>query len=105
MALKWEFPGGKIEPGESPQQALARELHEELGIHATVGPAITRIRHNYRHGGAVDLQFFIVREFSGEIQNQIFNEVRWVQLNELPEYDFLAADLGLIRDLAKGKLL
>lgn len=105
MALKWEFPGGKIEPGETPQQALARELHEELGIRAVVGPAITRIRHNYRHGGAVDLQFFAVREFTGEIQNHIFNEVRWVQLGELPEYDFLAADLGLIRDLAGGKLL
>jgi 8-oxo-dGTP diphosphatase len=105
MALKWEFPGGKIEAGETAQQALARELHEELGIEAVVGPAITRVRHNYRHGGAVDLQFFAVREFSGEIQNHIFNEVRWVKLGDLPEYDFLAADLGLIRDLAKGKLL
>ena len=105
MALKWEFPGGKIEAGESPQQALARELHEELGIQAVIGRAITRIRHNYRHGGAVDLQFFAVREFTGEIQNQIFNEVRWVKLTDLPEYDFLAADLGLIRDLAEGKLL
>ncbi len=105
MSLKWEFPGGKIEAGESPQQALARELHEELGIHAVIGPAIIRIRHNYRHGGAVDLQFFAVREFTGEIQNQIFNEVRWVKLTDLPEYDFLAADLGLVRDLAEGKLL
>lgn len=105
MALKWEFPGGKIEPGESPQQALARELHEELGIRAVIGSPITRIRHNYRHGGAVDLQFFAVREFTGDIQNHIFNEVRWVKLSDLPEYDFLAADLGLIRDLAGGKLL
>jgi 8-oxo-dGTP diphosphatase len=105
MALKWEFPGGKIEPGETPQQALARELHEELGIRAVVGAAITRIRHNYRHGGAVDLQFFAVREFAGEIENHIFNEVRWVNLRDLTEYDFLAADLGLIRDLAEGKLL
>ena len=105
MALKWEFPGGKIEHGESPQQALARELQEELGIQAVIGSSVIRIRHNYRHGGAVDLQFFTVREFTGEIQNQIFNEVRWVKLSDLPEYDFLAADLGLIRDLAEGKLL
>jgi 8-oxo-dGTP diphosphatase len=105
MALKWEFPGGKIEPGESPQQALARELHEELGIQAVVGPAVTRVRHNYRHGGAVDLQFFVVREFTGDVQNHIYNEVRWVKLSDLREYDFLAADLGLIRDLAEGKLL
>ena len=105
MALQWEFPGGKIEAGESPEQALARELDEELGIKATIGPRVTRIRHNYRHGGAVDLQFFSVHEFSGEMQNHIYNEVRWTKLEDLPSYDFLAADRGLIRDLAAGKLL
>lgn len=105
MALQWEFPGGKIEPGESAEQALARELDEELGIRATVGPLVTRIRHNYRHGGAVDLQFFVVREFAGEIENRIFSQVVWAPLEKLPEYDFLPADRGLIRDLAAGKLL
>jgi 8-oxo-dGTP diphosphatase len=105
MALLWEFPGGKIEPGESPEQALARELDEELGIQAVIGPHVTHIRHNYRHGGAVDLQFYAVHEFSKEIENRIFQQVRWVKLEELPSYDFLAADRGLIRDLAAGKLL
>jgi 8-oxo-dGTP diphosphatase len=105
MALQWEFPGGKIEAGESPEQALARELDEELGIKAVVGPRVTHIRHNYRHGGAVDLQFFAVREFTGEIDNRIFHQVRWTKLEELTKYDFLAADRGLIRDLAAGKLL
>jgi len=105
MASQWEFPGGKIEDGESPEQALARELEEELGIHAVIGPRITHIRHNYRHGGAVDLQFFAVHTFQGEIQNRIFNETRWVKLEDLPNYDFLPADRGLIRDLAMGKLL
>jgi 8-oxo-dGTP diphosphatase len=105
MASQWEFPGGKIEPGESPEEALARELEEELGIHAVIGQKVTHIRHNYRHGGAVDLQFFAVHEFSGEIENRIYNEVRWARLVDLPAYDFLAADRGLIRDLAAGKLL
>lgn len=105
MGSLWEFPGGKIEPGESPQQALARELSEELGIGAEVGPAVTRIRHHYRRGGAVDLQFFAVREFSGEIENKIYKQVRWVRFEDLPGYDFLAADRGLIRELAAGKLL
>jgi 8-oxo-dGTP diphosphatase len=105
MALKWEFPGGKIEAGESPQQALARELDEELGITATIGPFVTHIRHNYRHGGAVDLQFFAVREFTGEIVNHIYHQFRWVRLEELSSYEFLAADRELIRDLAAGKLL
>lgn len=105
MALLWEFPGGKIEAGESPEQALARELDEELSIKATIGSPITRIRHNYRHGGAVDLQFFAVHEFTGEIVSRIYHQVRWVKLEDLSEYDFLAADRGLIRDLAAGKLL
>ena len=105
MALQWEFPGGKIEAGESPELALARELDEELGIQATIGPLVTRIRHNYRHGGAVDLQFFAVREFTGEIVNHIFHQLLWVRLEDLPNYDFLAADRGLIRDLAAGRLL
>jgi len=105
MALMWEFPGGKIEAGESPEQALVRELDEELGIRATVGQRVTRIRHNYRHGGAVDLQFFAVHEFAGEIQSRIYHQVRWVKLEDLSGYDFLAADRGLIRDLAAGKLL
>ncbi len=105
MALQWEFPGGKIESGESAEQALARELDEELGIQASIGAPITRIRHNYRHGGAVDLQFFAVHEFSGEIANQIYEQVRWVKLEDLTGYEFLAADRGLIKDLAAGKLL
>ena len=105
MALQWEFPGGKIEPGETPEQALARELEEELGILAKIGPRVTHVRHNYRHGGAVDLQFFAVREFSGDLENRIFAQVRWTRLEDLPEFDFLAADRGLIKDLASGKLL
>ena len=105
MALLWEFPGGKIEVGESPEQALVRELDEELGIHATIGPRVTRVRHNYRHGGAVDLQFFAVHEFAGEIESRIYQQVRWVRLVDLSDYEFLAADRGLIRDLAAGKLL
>ena len=105
MALQWEFPGGKIEPGEGPEEALLRELNEELGITATIGGHVTHIRHNYRHGGAVDLQFFAVQEFTGEIENRIFHQVKWVKLEELPSYDFLAADRDLIKDLAAGKLL
>jgi len=105
MSLKWEFPGGKIETGESAEGALARELNEELGISAMIGRRVARIRHKYRNGGAIDLQFFVVREFGGELQNRIFNDMRWVPLKELPGYDFLAADLGLIRDLSEGKLL
>jgi 8-oxo-dGTP diphosphatase len=105
MGLKWEFPGGKIEPGETAEQALARELDEELGIAAEIGPRVAQLRHRYRNGGAIDLQFFKVRSFSGQIANRIFNDIRWSPLQALPTLDFLAADLNLIRDLAEGKLL
>lgn len=105
MSLKWEFPGGKIEPGETAEGALERELDEELGISATIGPRVARVRHKYRNGGTIDLQFFVVREFSGALENRIFNDMRWSPLERLPDFDFLAADHGLIRDLSEGKLL
>lgn len=105
MSLKWEFPGGKIEPGESPEEALTRELNEELGIEATLGKSVARVRHRYRNGGVIDLEFFTVTSFTGELENRIFNDVRWSSLASLPEFDFLAADHGLIQDLSEGKIL
>lgn len=105
MSLKWEFPGGKIEAGETAEEALVRELNEELGIDAVIGKRVSRVRHKYRNGGAIDLQFFVVREFVGALENRIFNDMRWSPLGELPQFDFLAADLGLIRDLSEGRLL
>ena len=105
MGLKWEFPGGKIEPGETAEDALARELNEELGIDATIGNKLTTIRHNYRNGAAIEIQFFTVTTFSGDLQNRIFQDMQWSRFDRLPEFDFLTADLNLIRDLAAGKLL
>jgi 8-oxo-dGTP diphosphatase len=105
MPLKWEFPGGKIEEGEQPRDALRRELEEELGIQAKIGDEIARLRHTYPNGAAVELRFYIVREYSGELENRIFRDLQWSAPKDLTSYDFLEADASLVRDLAAGKLI
>jgi len=104
MPLKWEFPGGKVEEGEQPRAALERELEEELGIHATIGEEAARIRHEYRSGSSVDLRFFVVKKYKGQLENRIFRDMRWSKPADLPTYDFLEADVKLVTDLARGKL-
>jgi 8-oxo-dGTP diphosphatase len=105
MPLKWEFPGGKIEKGEQPRDALRRELEEELGIDAQVEEEVARFRHRYKTGNSVELRFYAVRHYEGDIENRIFRDVRWSPRAELPKYDFLEADRALVKDLAEGKLL
>jgi len=105
LPLKWEFPGGKIEAGETPPEALRRELEEELGIQAEIGPEVTRLLHTYANGNSVNLHFFAVSRYENEIQNRIFRDVRWVKRGDLPQLDFLDADKELVRRLAAGELL
>jgi 8-oxo-dGTP diphosphatase len=105
MALKWEFPGGKIEPGEQPPEALKRELMEELGIDAEIGPKVADVHHVYRRGNSVALQFFLVERFNNPLENRIFNQFKWANPTDLPRYDFLDADKGLVQDIAAGKII
>jgi len=98
--LKWEFPGGKVEAGEDPEQALARELQEELAIRAVVGAEIARYEYSYPGRTPTLLRFYRVREFDGEPRNLDFHAMRWESLERLSEYDFLEGDADIIRVLS-----
>jgi 8-oxo-dGTP diphosphatase len=99
FALKWEFPGGKLEPGEGWEGALRRELKEELGIEAGRVNEIFRHEHLYPRIARVNLRFFRVEEYSGELKNLVFQQIRWVPIRELAQMDFLDGDLPIIQRL------
>lgn len=103
-ALKWEFPGGKVEPGETTAQALVRELREELAIEAEAGPEVARYNHQYPHRTPITLTFLRVPSYTGEPQNLVFEQILWERPECLPEYDFLDGDADLVRRLAAGQL-
>lgn len=100
--LKWEFPGGKVEFGETPQQALVRELREELAIEAHVGGELARYEHDYPNGSRVHLLFFAVSSYTGEPFAKVFEQIQWVPIKDLPGVDFLEGDFDFVRRLARG---
>jgi 8-oxo-dGTP diphosphatase len=95
--LKWEFPGGKMEAGETPEAALRRELREELAIEAEIDGEITRYEYSYPNRPAILLIFFRVTRFTGEPRNLVFERMEWEPRERLPEYDFLEGDVEFIR--------
>lgn len=98
--LKWEFPGGKVEPGETPAQAVARELEEELGIRGATGEEIRRYDYTYPGKKPVELIFIRVTAFDGEPRNLIFNDLRWYPSAGLQSLDFLEGDVPFLTDFS-----
>jgi 8-oxo-dGTP diphosphatase len=97
--LKWEFPGGKVEIGESAAAALRRELQEELDIEVREMAEILQYQHIYPGVYEVHLRFFRIRDFQGEIRNFVFQRLAWVGVDELDALDFLEGDRPLVRFL------
>jgi 8-oxo-dGTP diphosphatase len=102
--LKWEFPGGKVEPGEEPRAALERELFEELAIKAVIGDEMAREQVAYPGRTPIELLFYRVSDFQGEPQNLDFEQIVWARRDELESYDFLEGDLPFVTKLARGTL-
>ena len=100
--LKWEFPGGKAEPGETPEAALVRELEEELGIAAIPGAEIMRYPYQYPDRAPILVIFYRVTQFSGEPQNLDFEQIVWAERKALGNYDFLEGDAEFLGRYSDG---
>ena len=99
---KWEFPGGKVEPGETPAQALVRELAEELAVLAEAFEEVCRYEYAYPGKPAICLVFFRVDRYAGSPQGAQFADLKWESSEALPTYDFLEGDERIVRELSEG---
>ncbi|MCB1631662.1 MAG: 8-oxo-dGTP diphosphatase MutT [Pseudomonadales bacterium] len=97
----WEFPGGKIADGESVEAALARELHEELGIRVESAQPLLTVRHAYPDR-SVELHVWRVTAFAGDVRGREGQPLRWVAVHHLDPFDFPAADRPIIEALCRS---
>ena len=98
--LKWEFPGGKLKDNENNQEALKRELKEELSIEINEMIYFDEYLYEYKKLSKIlKLVFFQIFQFEGEIQNKVHQQLKWIDISKLGDYDFLEGDLKIINKL------
>lgn len=103
--LKWEFPGGKVREGESPEAALARELREELDATLTKCVELGRTRHKYATTPEeLEIRFYAASIREAQVTPSVFEQVAWALPKELGNYDFLAANAQIVARLATGNI-
>ncbi|MBT8037930.1 MAG: (deoxy)nucleoside triphosphate pyrophosphohydrolase [Verrucomicrobiae bacterium] len=100
-AGKWEFPGGKIETGENPEDALRREIFEELGCDADVGGAMATVNHDYPEF-SIHLMPYLVKIRSGMPVAIEHTQIRWFTMDECVSLDWAEADVPVLRGLLEG---
>jgi 8-oxo-dGTP diphosphatase len=99
--FKWEFPGGKVEAGETPVETVVREIREELGIIAHGPRPLKDYPYRYGNEDTVHLYFFSVPAFDNTVKNLQFDSLAWVPAEKLHCYDMLAGDRKVVRMLEK----
>lgn len=99
-ALLWEFPGGKVEAGEEPRQALIRECREELGVDLLIGALYEQAEHRY-DDIHIRLSLYEARIISGTLTRMEHHDLRWIRPGELGRFSFCPADVPLIHKLAR----
>ena len=101
--LKWEFPGGKIKNDETNEEALIREINEELSINIINYEELISYNFNYKDlNKKVFIYFYLVNNFSGKVLNNFHKELKWIEIKDIREYDFLEGDLKIIDHISSN---
>ncbi|RJS63027.1 (deoxy)nucleoside triphosphate pyrophosphohydrolase [Priestia filamentosa] len=103
LAGKWEFPGGKIEPDETPEECLAREIREELRVDIEIGSFYDDNIYGSKDQ-AIHLLFYWAEVMNGEVTAVVHDDVKWITIKELARFDFAPADIPIVKRLERENI-